>query len=81
MVYRRTHGELEHNYGSWEWMPLGADSTLVLQTVAAKTGKKDSFLLKLSNLLPNSQIVLNASTNIFIIENQIPWIKKQLKVE
>ncbi len=79
LFYSIVKGDIEHIYGVWEWIPLGPDKTLLVHTSTSKTGKEDSIVLRQNDKIPNSQVVIGASVNLALIENQIPWIEEQAK--
>ena len=78
LVFQCIDGDLEYNYGSWEWISLSENQTMVLFSTAIPLGKKAPFILKFTKMIPNSQVVMGASTTAVAIEKMSPWINEQI---
>lgn len=79
LQYDRTKGDIGHINGVWEYIPVTEDKTLMVITGVSKVGKDGSFILKLSNKIPNLEMISTIIAQALIVEKQKPWIEKQLE--
>ena len=78
LLYQCKKGDLEYNYGSWEWFRLSDNQTMTFFTTAIPIGKRAPIILKFTKMIPNSQVVMGASTTVVAIEKMTPWIEDQV---
>jgi len=80
LIFERLKGDIDYIFGSREYMKISDELTLMFLTLAYQTGENAPFTFNLTKKLPNSLVILGASASTVIIEKQIPWIEKNVKV-
>ncbi|MBF0449219.1 MAG: SRPBCC family protein [Candidatus Magnetomorum sp.] len=78
LLYHCKEGDLEYNYGSWEWFRLSDNQTMTFFTTAIPIGKRAPMILKFTKMIPNSQVVMGASSTVVAIEKMTPWVEDQV---
>lgn len=78
LTYYCKSGDLEKSYGCWEWLALSDNQTMTFFTTAIPMDNRVPFILKFTNIIPNSQVVMGASSTVVAIEKMTPWVEDQV---
>ena len=78
IIFECVGGDLEYNFGSWEWFSIDDNTTILCFTTAVPLGKKSPFFMKFTKMIPNSQVLMGASTTAVTIEKLRKWIESQI---
>jgi len=78
LLYHCKEGDLEYNYGAWEWFRLSDNQTMTFFTTAIPIGKRAPMIIRFTKMIPNSQVVMGASTTVVAIEKMTPWVEDQV---
>ncbi|KPA11620.1 hypothetical protein MHK_008195 [Candidatus Magnetomorum sp. HK-1] len=78
LTYDCKEGDLEYNFGSWEWFPLSDNQTMTFFTTAIPIAKRAPMILKFTKMIPNSQVVMGASSTVIAVEKMTPWVETQV---
>jgi len=79
IVFHDVSGDLDHVYGSQEWIPYKENKTLYFFTTAHEIGEGASYLAQLGNLIPNREIAIGVMVGGLGVEKHIKWLNEQLK--
>ena len=71
-------GDIEKSYGCWEWFPLSNNQTMTFFTIAIPMDARVPYIFKFTKMIPNSQVVMGASSTVVAIEKMTPWIEDQV---
>jgi len=71
-------GDIEKCYGAWEWLSLSDNQTMTFFTKAVPTDTRVPFIIKISKMIPNTQVVMGASSTVVTIERMTPWLEDQV---
>lgn len=77
LAFTSKHGDFEHVYGAWEWIPLDDSQSLVAYTTVSESGANAPAILRLQELLPNRKVTVGVATAGVVAENIGPWIEGQ----
>jgi len=78
LLYRCKSGNIKRSYGCWEWLSLSDNQTMIFFSAAIPYDRKVPFILKFTQIVPNSQVVMGASSTVVTIEKVIPWVEDQV---
>jgi len=78
LTYHCKSGDLEKSYGCWEWLSLSDNQTMTFFTTAFPMDARVPFILKFAKMIPNSQVVMGASSTVVAIEKMTPWVEDQV---
>jgi len=78
LTYHCKSGDIEKSYGCWEWLSLSDNQTMTFFTTAIPMDSKVPFIFKLTQMIPNSQVVMGVSSTVVPIEKMTPWVEDQV---
>lgn len=78
LTYHCKSGDIEKSYGSWEWLAMSDNQTMTFFTTAIPMDARIPFILKFTKMIPNSQVVMGASSTVVAIEKMTPWVEDQV---
>jgi ribosome-associated toxin RatA of RatAB toxin-antitoxin module len=78
LTYHCKSGDIEKSYGCWEWVALSDNQTMTFFTTAIPMDARVPFILKFTKMIPNSQVVMGASSTVVTIERITPWVEDQV---
>ena len=78
LTYHCKSGDIEKSYGCWEWLPLSDNQTMTFFTTAIPMDANVPFIFKFTKMIPNSQVVMGASSTVVAIEKMTPWVEDQV---
>jgi ribosome-associated toxin RatA of RatAB toxin-antitoxin module len=78
LTYHCKSGDIEKSYGCWEWLAMSDNQTMTFFTTAIPMDARVPFILKFTRMIPNSQVVMGASSTVVAIEKMTPWVEDQV---
>ncbi|ETR72799.1 MAG: hypothetical protein OMM_01441 [Candidatus Magnetoglobus multicellularis str. Araruama] len=78
LTYHCKSGDIEKSYGAWEWIRLSDNQTMTFFTTAVPIDANVPFILQFTRMVPNSQVVMGASSTVVTIEKMTPWVESQV---
>jgi len=78
LTYHCKSGDIEKSYGCWEWLEMSDNQTMTFFTTAIPMDARVPLIFKFTRMIPNSQVVMGASSTVVAIEKLTPWVEDQV---